>query len=407
MGRFLSMNVSLIKKNQKFVEYLPNCWWLSPKYRNTKKSQKFLKDIYERELHLLCSCTGHALMFVRKVGCSYVLVNHAAKGFHAKTCLLKTEISGEINASDNSGCAYNEPILRFELHHEANEITETTVNRDGNQNTVSSKKDKLHNLLMQLLHDSFSNVFYIRKKTHEIAALASIRKAAHTIEFGSGTLDKYIFYGTKGEMMAESSLRTYNWGGPRKRHSFLLEIVTDIKRSGNRLELDGHEYYYSNVSQPGNDMTHGPYVCLSSIVLDEDNEAFRHSIVIKPVVSCLILMPIDSNYERKSALSLIEQIRSAGDEFPCTLSKPIKPRISDTGDYLLPDFVLNIKDKDNKLVDVFLFEIMGFESDVYVERKNRLIPEMKKAWQARKVFEISGKNSEQEIINSWREIKLV
>ncbi|KJG37709.1 hypothetical protein UA32_12160 [Photobacterium angustum] len=391
--------MKLISKKGDFHGEVADSWRLKPKYRASTQAQKTLRDIYEQDLHLLCGCTGNALMFIRKLSSGYILVNHPIKGRHSANCAFATEISGEINTSINNGQQEYERIISFNLHSSAESVSfsdEKTV-RNNVTNSVSSK-NKLHNLLMQLVLDSFNHTFFKTKKVNVISSLAAIRKAAREIAFGNSTLDKFVFYGGKGSLMAEQMLLSKSWDGPKKRHVFIFEVVDTIEVLNiNSLLFDKEERFYSKIIRPGNQNTKGPYLIVSSVIIN-DGDVYRHTCVIKPIVSKYLLMPIDSDYERNAALTMIGLIKESHDSY--TLTKPIKPRFSEENETLLPDFVIN-KKNGKSIVNTVLIEVMGYDDDEYVNRKERLVPKMKSAWKATKVIEVRGSNTIIEIKNNW------
>lgn len=361
-----------------------------------------MRDIYERGLHVLCDCTGNALMFMRKIESGFVLVNHPIKGIHAKNCLLATNVSGEINTSINNGCRDHEKIMVFNLHDENKDNDEQIVGQASlgkkSKNSVSSK-NKIHNLLMQLLLESFNHTFYKTKKINLMASLALLRKAANEISFGNSTLDKYIFYGEKGGVMAGQALLAKKWNGPKYRHVFILEVVESIKLVNKNCLIfnEKDEIYYSRIVRSGNQNSSGPFLIMSSLIINE-GELYRHTCVIKPVVSNHVLMPVDSDYERRAALEMIKLIKHSTEKI--TLTKPIKPKISDDNELLLPDFFINLK-SGSSVVNTFIIEVMGYEGEKYLKRKERLIPKMKQAWKASKVIEVKGGNAASEIKINW------
>lgn len=376
----------------KLVEKWGDCWWSKPAYRSQQKAQSKLAELYERELHAYCSCNGTARMFVRRLNNTHVLVNHPIEGRHRTGCPLHTEISGEICAITHGGdCDYNE-LLTFCLHDTIGESTPgNTVSSVKSQKTAGNR-NKLHNLLLQLMADSYSNSFFPKKKLSELGALAKIHAESKHIQFGTETLDKALFYGAKGEYFATQKLtRKGQWNGAGRPHVFLLETINEVTEEGGTLTFDGVERYYQRVIRPGRPNTRGPFLAISSLVLDDDGDVFRHSVCIKPVASRTLLMPVDSHYERLMAEALFRVINEAATEtYSCSLTKPVRPKQGPHGEPLLPDFILKVREK-KRVVQTHLIEVMGGNDDGYEERKARLVPLMLDSFKANGCHEVDGK----------------
>lgn len=254
-------------------------------------------------------------------------------------------------------------------------------------------------MLYQFCHDSFNYVYYgpKEKRPKTVALQAKLHDAAEKITFGEYKLKGWMYYGAKGQLFAERRLRGIkSWKGPGRPYCFLIELVEKIERKDNKLIQDGESKYYERVIWPGRESTSGPYIILNSLAKDGvDNDVFRHTACVKPIVAPDVLMPVDSNYERVFAISLIEainrnpQIKMADDKVAkCTLMKPLKPIESLKGELLLPDFIVQCK-VGQEVVRRDIVEVMGFGDKQYAERKRRLIPKMKVAFRGDRVVEIT------------------
>ncbi|KIF53014.1 MULTISPECIES: DUF1173 family protein [Vibrio] len=400
----MALDWKIINKHgdgSKVERLLKDPWWLKSDKRNEPRAQKELQKIYEAEQHILCSCND-ARMFARYTNEKYHIVNHPVLGRHSTKCPFYTDISGEISPHEFGGEVEYREIMTFCLHNSLNENPsehEICEQDEPNDKNGNPRRHKLLRLLYQLCHDSFNYVYYgpVEKRPKSIALQAKLHDAAETIAFGEYKLKDWLYYGAKGHMFAERRLRGLkSWKGPGRPHCFLIEIAEKIDRNGNELALDGESKYYERVIWPGRESTSGPYIILSSLVKDDvDNDVFRHTACVKPIVAHNVLMPIDSNYERTFAISLIEAINrnpkvetDDGRVAKCTLMKPLKPIESLKGEMLLPDFIVQCK-VGKEVVRRDIVEVMGFGDTEYAERKKRLIPKMKVAFRGDRVVEIS------------------
>mgnify|MGYP000055976206 CR=1 FL=1 len=394
----------IVNKNDtsNLIRIESDVWWAKPKYRMKSQGQVQLQRIYEDKHHILCNCSN-ARMFVRKNQQGvYVLVNHPVEGRHISQCTFYSEISGEISNSGFDGDHDFKQILTFCMHDEIKEsegIISTTSNTDTDTDTDNDKNKKSHNkiyrLLSQLCNDSLSNVWFRTKTNNSIAQLAKIRDAAETINFGQSCLKDYLFFGDKGEMYANSKLRNTKdaWKGAGRPHVFLLEIIEQIDTNRYELNMDGNIHFYSRIVRPCRQNTKGPYLVISSLVLDDDNEVYRNTACIKPIVSNNRLMLVDSNYERETAISIMSTLDKMPNDktISWSLTKPLKPKQSDDGEMLLPDFIVQKNDKVKKITLLRdLVEVMGTDETEYVLRKDRLTPKMVKAFNAKRFIELQA-----------------
>lgn len=400
----MALDWKIISKHDdgsKVERLLKDPWWLKSNKRNEPRAQKELQRIYEANHHILCSCND-ARMFVRFANSRYHIVNHPVLGRHSTKCPFYTDISGEISPHEFGGEGEYKEIMTFCLHnslnansseHEWGESDEST-DEQGNP-----QRHKLLRLLYQLCHDSLNYVYYgpLDKRPKSISLQAKLHDAAETIAFGSYKLRDWMYYGAKGQVFAENKLKGLKtWNGPGRPHCFLIELVRTIDRKGNELIQDGVSKYYERVIWPGRESTPGPYIVLSSLVKDDvDNDVFRHTVCVKPIVALDVLIPVDSNYERVFAKSLIEAINrnpqikvDGGKVAKCTLIKPLKPIESLKGEFLLPDFIVQCK-VGKEVVRRDIVEVMGFGDPDYAERKARLIPKIKAAFRGDRVVEIT------------------
>lgn len=399
----MALDWKIISKHDdgsKVERLLKDPWWLKSDKRNEPRAQKELQKIYEADQHILCSCND-ARMFVRYTNDKYHIVNHPVLGRHSTKCPFYTDISGEISPHEFGGEVEYREIMTFCLHNSFNENPTEHEKNESDESTDEKgnpRRHKLLRLLYQLCHDSFNYVYYgpVEKRPKSVALQAKLHDAAEAIAFGEYKLKEWMYYGGKGQLFAERKLKGLkNWKGPGRPHCFLIELVEKIERKGNELIQDGESKYYERIIWPGREATSGPYIVLSSLVKDDvDNDVFRHTACVKPIVAFDVVMPVDSNYERVFAKSIIEainrnsQIKVDGDKVAkCTLMKPLKPIESMKGELLLPDFIVQCKvGKDVVRRDIV--EVMGYGDPEYAERKARLIPKMKAAFRGDRVVEI-------------------
>ncbi len=387
----------------KALKELKNVWWAQNDNRKHLASQKRLQAIYEANQDIRCGCTANgARMFVRYLPTGrYTVVNHPVQGRHNKKCSFYTDINGEIADHDFGGESDFNEILTFDYHKEINE-SETEGQeppRDGNTDGSKTKtKSKLLRLMNQLCTTSFMNT-YVKPfqnrnssdKSNDSRIFAKFRDAAKNIKFGASTLNHFIFYGRSGEQFAERALMSKGWKGTGRRQAFIVEMVDEIEKNESELLFDSEPVFYERVIRPGRNTTSGPYLVLSTLVEDE-GEMFRHTACIKPIVSREIPMLVDSNLEREMALSIIHNIDHRSKrtkESYWSLQKPLIPKPGDNGEAILPDFILTHK-VNNKFAYREIVEVMGTDSVDYVERKARLIPQMKEKFLSKELAEVKA-----------------
>lgn len=383
------------------IKVLNNVWWAGNNNRTHEASQKKLQSIYESNQHICCQCNG-ARMFVRYLSSGrYTVVNHPIEGRHSKQCKYYTEISGQISDREYGGEAEYKEILTFNYHADINstDSTEPEIHDDPALTVTSQRSQpKLLRLMNQICSEAYLNTYlkplypaHTDTKKMELRTLAKLRDAASTIRFGQSTLDHYIFYGESGEQYAQRSLQSKIWKGAGRRHVFLLDIVDTITQNYSELLFDGEPTFYERVIRPGQQGTKGPFLVISSAVEDE-GELFRHTACVKPIVSREVPMLVDSNYERKMGLLLIECINLQAERSKknyWSLHKPLIPKPGASGEQILPDFILSHK-LNGKVEFREIVEVMGTDDPGYDERKQRLIPEMKDKFYSKRLVEVKA-----------------
>lgn len=366
------------KTNHQHIETLDPTS-LNTNGRYSEGSQRLLQSIHERQAHIMCSCRD-ALMFVRHRGL-YHLVNHPILGRHTEKCPFKTQISGKIEHGQGGDFVEAEDITTFCLHdrlvgNAEQEKKDTSVVCESSASSL-----RLSRLLNQLINNSFLNSYYKGKSLSTTQSMSILRKEAAKISFGSSTLDKFIFFGDKGWGYARARLATKWDTYPGRPHCLYIEMKETIEEvMPSVLLMDGELAAVHNLTHHYQ-RTCGPYLLISSITKDYEDIA-RNSTVILPIYRLNLPMPVDSDNERRVAGYLSRFVESA--QTKVTFYKPLKAKAGGGGVALLPDFILNHKASSLRII----VEVMGFDTEEYKVRKQRLIPQMKTAFNGHYVYEV-------------------
>jgi len=364
----------------KVVRVVKDSWIFKTDKRGSYKAQAELQKIYEAEQHIVCTCND-ARMFVRHLAEKYTLVNHPISGRHRTSCPFYTAISGEISHREFGGEIDDREILTFCLHGSVgvSAFHSHSNNPLGQNNEKKKNRSKLHRLLIQLCYDSFNHVYFgpRTKRSSLLASMAKLHDAGGNVQFGEYVVRDFLYYGEKGQRYLENRLKGDKpWLGPGRPHGFLLEVVDEIQRNSGELYLDEHARYYENVSWPSK-LSKGPYLALSSLVKDAiDDDVYRHTICVQPVVGAGILMPINSELERSFALHISKQFDKSSacsnikeGDIKFSLFKPLKPVANEHGQSLLPNFILQIKQR-GEVVQRDLVQIKIKESSSHSGAEN-------------------------------------
>lgn len=378
------------KKNQELLETFHDINAFVGDNRYLEKSQRALQSIHERNAHILCGCRN-SLMFVRHRD-SYQLVNHAILGEHSETCPFFTQVSGKIASHEAGGFAEAEEITSFSFHEKIAEQTADSPDRRANRESSStSSSPRLARLLNQLLTKSFLNSYYSGKSFSGAPQVLSVlRKPAAAIAFGTASLDKFVFFGHKGWDYARSRLNSTWDNYPGRPHCIYLETKQSVEEMmPGVLMMDGTLVSVQRVIHHYN-RSPGPFLIISTLTNDFEDDIARHTSVIVPVYSQDLPIPVDSDNERKIANHLRKLVDSS--ELKLTFYKPLNAKRGEDGSALLPDFILNDKTGGNRVI----IEVMGFDTDEYLDRKERLIPQMVTSFNARCAVEVDGSESYEE-----------
>lgn len=375
--------------------------------RGCEEAQQELQTIYESGQHILCSCHD-ARMFVRHLSSgAYTLVNHPITGRHDEDCPFYSDISGEISEREWGGEIDGRPILTFCLHHDIKASDSTSTLSSTSETSVSTTKrrkpvSKLYRLFCQLIHDSYNNSHYRGKSHNKMQSFYDLRNAANSIAFGDMTLDRWLFFGSKGFTFARSNLLRArdndNWRGAGRPHALLIEICDDFEQVDGGFRTN-NRFVKTRVIRSGLDTTPAPVLVMSSLVIEGDDVVY-HSSLVQPIVADSIWIPVDSNYERQFARMAIEYSDKSSDRKKLSFTKPVHALVTQENIPLLPDFIFKTRNQSGS-IERFIVEIMGFDSgewgEAYAARKEKIVPLMKRCFKPSELFEINGTDRERQI----------
>lgn len=375
---------------------------IHPERRGTKTAQTLIQRLKDNGEYLYCHCVNPpAVMFPRHYFSHnfsrYSLVCHVTKGLHDRGCEHYREIKGWLV---NDPKAVNRAITRqsdtfpslslFPAFAQAQAQTNTKPKKGStcNRNAKSGKRpDKLVNLVRFLIKKSGQNVLTSNQVfASQFKALNRLKDAGANTQFANGTLNDWIFIGGNAFYQARTALTKIRDQGlwpvsAGRPHAFLAMVTNDAieineeDKANKTVTVNGKVFYVKRILTEGQGIrTKPPYLVFISLCEFIQGGAFRlHTAYIKSIVYPNLLMPIDSNYERKFARQVIHHIKD-GDSW--SLTKPLEGKAIDDC-FVMPDFLL----ENTKLEINHLVEIMGMLNDQdYVDRKEYILPLMGKGW---------------------------
>ena len=389
-----------------------------PNNRGGIKAQRLMQRLKESKHYLHCHCVSPAaVMFTQHHKSGYRLVCHSKLGVHDRNCAHFRDIQGWVvnNPKDAEYAirrqqATYQNFSLFGPFAGPKQKSQKSKGKQQNPTRKSGKKTpKITNLINYLIKKSENNVIQTNKKiTTQQEAFQNIKQAAKNTKFGDGNLSDWIFFGNKcfGEarLALEKIRDNGKWIHAGRPHAFLIEVVDkavihDEDISKKHIKLDNWDYYYERLITEGQGIkTEGPYLVFMAMCEIVENGKFRvHTIYIKPIVYNNVLMPVDSNYERKFVRRVIYALKKDAD---WKLTKPIDGKVVNNS-FLLPDFLV----ENNKKKVFHILEIMGMLHDQdYVDRKDYIIPLMIDAWPYHEMFEIDPTHSSSDIGNYLKKI---
>ncbi len=167
----------------------------------------------------------------------------------------------------------------------------------------------------------------------------------------------------------------FKWPENYKKHGYILFTTDKIDKvekainiaGDNILNLSGSIKFINGVIEKSEDA--GPYLVLMSVLHNSKRKSqFEvYDAFAAPILSRDILIPIESNFERIVLNKIIYafkmlKIKNKNSNF--SITKPLFD-IEIFNERCRPDFIIDMDSKK------FIIEVMGFENDEYLERKER------------------------------------
>lgn len=396
---------------------------MEPERRGTKVAQQLMQKVYENQHYFYCHCVKPpAVMFVRYYERTnhYSVACHTTKGMHDKSCKMFREIKGWVvddeKATQSAITRQSQtfPTLSlFSAFAKAESSSSISCSSVGTVTSNSSKsgkkpKTKISTLLHYLIKASKQNEYCGEQEGMKtIDALTSLCAIGKRTQFGTSSLDEWIFIGHGAFRKAREALESVDskgsWPKRSRPHAFIMLVaktleIDDSDVNNKTLKLDNTKFYVHTVITEGTGIrSGGPFLVMMSVCQFVENGKFRiHTAFVKPIVYPSVLMPVDSNHERNFARQVIYRIKHSEGWI---LKKPIDGKAI-KGSFVLPDFII-----ENQHHVRHLIEVMGMLNDQdYVDRKEYIVPLMKEGWPEHTVYELDPTKGSKDVHNYMKSI---
>lgn len=341
-----------------------------------QKAFRFAQSLRERDFWIECDCVHGKekpyLSVGQKNGRIY-LIHMNGRGLHKKTCPFFSLPVPTFNCISRPKRWSEGSILH--LHQSISQIDFISNNNDRRHKVDAVQRNfpKLGKLLLSLLHNSGLNQLANHKlnindqffKLHD-----SIK--SYFLEPGIPASD-YFFTFPEYLDSAKHLLKKKNLQWPKNsRPHFLFALLIDsiddsIAICRRKFKPFPIKFYGSVKFLSERVASSGPFIFLFSYT-DSPNFPGRYvpyNAFGIPVLCRYLLIPVESNYERKVLEKLNESLSTWEDEgVKVTIEKPLfDVKVGDTS--VRPDFILSSKSKR------VILEVQGSDNPEYLERKHR------------------------------------
>jgi hypothetical protein len=386
---FKVMRELLPDDNDLLLRYYTNDGSVEGSMGLREQAGKLISSIHQLHGWLACDCRSDSLdrppiLFPRVKSGTYSLVRNADRTEHDENCPFKWD-PGELSGREGAeaGGKPNDIQPDFILYREVDQIA-SAVGSAGQRGKPHGgvRQDSLQRRLFWLLSVSGVNQLSsdpISEKT----ACDAIRRVSEGIHLTSRiTLDHLLWTSSKWltEGWAERRLKGLAELGWPERHppqGFFLLGVDEIEGKsfvvGNtQFEVEGGINVFSSDSgrdetdSTGKPSSRAPYLILVSARLNDKTGKLRLVRAYAHPRMNGSFFPVDSNFEREAARSLLYVVKKAKETNGCevTVEKPLQDMFPlDPLKGCRPDFIVRAG------ADALVIETMGFADQAYRDRK--------------------------------------
>lgn len=357
--------------------------------KTQKKAAAYVSVIKNGGQWFCCGCKGFVsdkspVMYgqtVPKGRLGTALVRNGDRPVHLKECVFA-------KSAEPGGVPNREPLQRdpnaglgmIKIKHASGTgSTGKLVTTKSSISLASSGKTlpSLARVLFTLMDKAELNCF--RSKSRSLSSDGSAIEGVASNQYMDSTkklsAKDYVFgslYKVKSKLKPRLKADINKvWPDSLQHHGFIVDLVGDvvhdkINKVWNVKRAFGVELFpvQGKVTMPGAG-TCGPYVMIGLITFDNVlGEAIISQAYLQPALGYEDLYPVDSQLERDT-FSLLRDV-AIKNKWSGSIIKPIYDEKIGT-DTCRPDFIIEMKGSPNKLI----IETMGYDSDDYLERKER------------------------------------
>lgn len=347
------------------------------------RALRILDDLAAKGAWLMCQCTGKAdgpIMYPQRTrgGQSRMLVRNYDRREHHEECPFYRLRSERI--------APETPLVRVERHTGAFALLKETTpgetqeeEREGPQR-AGERAPMLRRLLFRVIEEAGLNQFPATGPADVNTQYERLRQVLETLYFDSGQtvpLKDYTFVSLdRLEWLQERLGRKKPWPKPLEPQGFLIGVATEVgdrtltTSKGTILQVAG------KIARFGEENTAGPFIGMVLVGMDRNTKQYGAlRAYIHPVHSSQLLIPVDSNLERRT-MNLLKGLQSwlhRDKHLDVLVEKPLAdmPTGRDTQP-IRPDFLVKVNQK------VVVVETMGYDDAEYLAKKSRTHPLMER-----------------------------
>ena len=352
-----------------------------------------LQEARENEFWIACDCLQDApeppLMYARGLKSGRLsLVRMSNRAAHFSTCPLKRmEEDGECATTASSRTKPWDSTLPLNLHRGlVTELSSAQAQKNKAGSSSSTRLSKLGRLLYTVLQDSGLTKMDIHAKSVN-EQYAALRKVASGYALATQIAAKdYLWTFAKDVNRAYQTLKTNAASWPATTRPYGLALLTVDHFDGQKAVCAQENKEEISIALQGNlSFSSGrigeaskPFLLLCTITDLTGKPGYYQPMngYAIPVYSKALLMPVESNYERRVLKKLIEIVRALHNKNVfVAVEKPLfDVEVTVDGEIVQcrPDFLLETNKR--KVV----IEVMGSHEDDYLSRKARTHPVMEK-----------------------------
>lgn len=352
-----------------------------PSLREKELAMAVLDGLARKRAWLMCHCTGHAdgpiLYPQRTRGGGRMLVRNYDRREHVQECpfyRLRSERTTPAPAGPLTRHTGAFGILKESLLPDA-----TAPKRDGRAQPAE-RVPMLRRLLFRMLEEANIHRVPATGPANIYEQNNRLRDLLDRLYFDDEQtvpLKKFAFISLEHlNWMQERLAKTKPWPKPLEPQGFMIGTVIETTdrtistKSGVTLTIAG------KVARFGEEGTAGPFIAMVLVGLNPENHCYEPlRSYVHPVASSSLLIPVDSNLERRT-LDVLMDLQSwlhADKGIDVVIEKPLAdtPTGHDSPS-VRPDFLLQLNGK------TVVVETMGYDNAEYLASKQRTHPLMER-----------------------------